>query len=313
MKRFLVKLMLFFVLVFGLAWGVDYSISKGLLEMEDYRFMSWHDMLQGGIDADVVIMGNSRALSHFEPWTIDSICGTHSYNLGLGGYAISVEILKYHCYRLHNKKPRYIIQQVDYHTLRSDFAPHQHESEQFLPLIYDKGMHKELLRVGYKPLDVFCPLYRYFGYQMVIKNGFLEFFGLKHYVNNPSRQGHHYEEGQWDGTELAKMESIVAKMDQEGKNHFEEYMKTCHNEGIKVVLVNSPTYIGATEKTVGLDVMDAYFDSIANRYGTVYLDYTKDYELCYDTLNFCVSVHLNPQATHRFSVDFALDLKRIIN
>ena len=90
-------------------------------------------------------------------------------------------------------------------------------------------------------------------------------------------------------------------------------MKTCHNEGIKVVLVNSPTYIGATEKTVGLDVMDAYFDSIANRYGTVYLDYTKDYELCYDTLNFCVSVHLNPQATHRFSVDFALDLKRIIN
>ena len=75
MKHFLIRTILFLSIVFGLAWGLDFVISKGLLKMEDYRFMSWNDMLCDTIEADVVILGNSRGFSHFEPWTIDSICG----------------------------------------------------------------------------------------------------------------------------------------------------------------------------------------------------------------------------------------------
>ena len=304
MKMFLIKISIFALILYGLAWGVDYAISKGLLQMEDYRFMSWHEMQQGDINADILIMGNSRGFSHFEPWTIDSICGTKSYCLGLGGYSITVEDLKYQYYRLFNKKPKYIIQQVDYYTLRNDKAPHNHESEQYLPLIYDRGIHSELLRVGYSPLDVYMPLYRYWGYQMVIKNGLLEFLGIKHYVKDPSRRGHHYEKGEWNGTELANMDTIQAVLDPKWKAHFESYMLRCANDGVKVILVNSPTYIGATNKTEGLDEVNAYFDSIAHAYNTVYWNYSYD-EICNDTANFVVSVHMKPQATHQFSVDIA--------
>ena len=100
---------------------------------------------------------------------------------------------------------------------------------------------------------------------MVIKNGILEFLGVKHYVNNPSRAGHHYETGYWNGSELAKMDTIMASMDSIGKKHFEDYMETCSKEGIKVILVNSPVYAGATRKTKGLDNVNAYFDSIAKK------------------------------------------------
>ena len=55
--------------------------------------------------------------------------------------------------------------------------------------------------------------------------------------------------------------------------------------------------------------MNAYFDSIASMYNTVYWNYNENYDLCNDTANFCVSVHMNPEATYRFSVDFAEDLK----
>ena len=75
------------------------------------------------------------------------------------------------------------------------------------------------------------------------------------------------------------------------------------------ILVNSPTYIGATNKTIGLERVNAYFDSIAAVYNTVYWNYNENYDLCNDTVNFCVSVHMNPEATHRFSVDFAEGLK----
>lgn len=312
MKRFLIKTILFLSIVYGLAWGVDCVISKGLLKMEDYRFMSWNDMLNDTIEADVVILGNSRGFSHFEPWTIDSICGLSTYCLGLGGYPINVELLKYNCFRLYNK-PRYIIHQVDYMTMKMLQAPHQHQSEQFLPLIYDKTMRGELRRVGYTWKDLYIPLYRYWGYQMVIKNGLLEGLGVKHYVSDPSRMGHHFERGTWNGAELAQMDTIVATMDSAALCEFEKYMRRCHEEGIRVVLVNSPTYIGATNKTKGLDRVNAYFDSIASAYNTVYWNYNENYDLCNDTANFCVSVHMNPEATHEFSVDFARDLKEYID
>ena len=85
MKKFLIKTSVFLLILWGLAWGLDYVISKGLLQMEDYRFMSWNEMQQSNINADIVIMGNSRGFSHFEPWTIDSICDVSTYCLGLGG------------------------------------------------------------------------------------------------------------------------------------------------------------------------------------------------------------------------------------
>ena len=118
MKRFLIKTTIFFAIIYAMAWGLDYTISRGLYKMDDYRFISWREMLSGDINADVVILGNSRALSHFEPWTIDSICNLSAYNLGIGGYPINVELMKYNCYLQCNSKPRYIIHQVDYMTMR---------------------------------------------------------------------------------------------------------------------------------------------------------------------------------------------------
>lgn len=311
MKKFLIKILVAFLFLYGLAWGLDYMISKGLQQMDDYRFMSWHEMKRGDVNAEILIMGNSRALSHFEPWTIDSIVGMNCYNIGLGGYPINVEVLKYDYYRLYNRKPKLIIQQVDYMTLGYITAPHQHQSEQFLPLIYDRRIHPELRRVGYSWLDIYCPLYRYWGYQMVIKNGILEVLGIKHYVNNPSRQGLHYEQGAWNGTELAKMDSIQAKINPTGKEYFEQYMRRCYDEGVRVLLVNSPTYIGATDKTVGLEIVNTYFDSIAAVYDTEYWNYAND-SLCYDTAHFVVSVHMNPEATHRFSAEIANRLNEYI-
>lgn len=311
MRKFLTKIAVFSVLLYGFAWGTDYAISCGLYQMDDYRFISWREIGRGNINADAIVMGNSRALSHFEPWTIDSITGMSCYNIGLGGYSITVDDLKYHYYRFHNQKPKLIIMQVDAATLRYDYAPHNHQSEQFLPLIYDKRIHPEMRRVGYSWLDLDCPLYRYWGYQMVIKNGLLEFLGLKHYIYRPSRQGLHYETGPWSGGELTQMDTIHAKLDDKGKAYFESFMQRCADDDIQVLLVNSPTYIGATNKTEGLTNVNAYFDSIATAYHTEYWNYEND-PICYDTANFVVSIHMNNEATHRFSIDFSNQLKEFI-
>ena len=308
MKKFLLKILVLAVVVFVLAMGLDRMICSGLIRMDDYRFQDYRAMLEGGMDNDVLIMGNSRGKSHFDPYVIDSICQTNSFCIGVGGYPINVQHVKYKLYKEHNRKPRIIIQSVDHMTVNAfDDIRHQHQSEQFFPLIYDPVMRKELKRLGYGFPELNIPLYRMFGYQKDIKNGLLEFSGLKHYVSRPAYKGHRAEEGEWDGTELENMVVHPVDLSEEGQLAFESLMEEYAKDSVNVILVNSPMYAGAWEKLLGKDRIREYFKTIAGRYGFVYLDYTDD-PICQDTANFCVSVHMNPTATKAFSEQFSNDL-----
>lgn len=310
MKKFLLKTLGFAALVLVLAFGLDRLICRGLLKMDDYRFQDYRAMLEGGMDNDILILGNSRGKSHFDTRVIDSLSRKQSFNLGIGGYPINAQLLKYRLYREHDRKPTVIIQNIDYMTIRimSDIR-HQHESEQFFPLVYDKVMRKELRESGYGFLELNMPLYRFFGYQQVIKNGLMEALHVKHY-SRPSYKGFLPEKGQWNGSELARMNPEQVVLSEEGKALFEDYLAQCRADSIQVVLVNSPLYAGAREKLPGYDDARVYFEQVADKYGCLYLDYT-DTPVCYDTTQFVVSVHLNERAAREFSETLMEDLKSL--
>lgn len=309
MTKFLRRVAAFFLLLFLLAALMDVIVSYGLRKTLDYRFQSWSDMLRGGMTHDVLILGNSRGFSHYDPQVIDSVCGVDSYNIGIGGYPINVQLLKWRLYKKNNTLPKIIIHNVDYGTLASMTIKSQHESEQVFNTVYDPMMRRELSQFGYNWFDLHVPMYRYFGYQTVIKYGFCEFFNLKHF-RRPAYKGHYPEHGTWNPENLNKQTVIPCKMEREAMKLFEDYMLECHQEGIKVILVNSPIYVGATKKYDKRKELDAYYASIAKRYGTVYLNYTND-TICNDTANFCVAVHMNQAATKRWSAQLSEDLLRM--
>ena len=308
MKKFLLKTLGFAVMVLVLAVGLDWLICRGLLKMDDYRFQDYRAMLEGGMDNDILILGNSRGKSHFDTCVIDSISHKQSFNLGIGGYPINAQLLKYQLYREHNQKPELIIQNTDYMTIRvmSDIR-NQHESEQFFPLVYDKAMRDQLRKNGYGFLELNMPLYRFFGYQQVIKNGLMEALHIKHY-SRPSYKGFLPEKGQWNGSELARMKPENVVLSEEGRALFEDYLAQCRADSIQVVLVNSPLYAGAQEKLLGYADARTYFEQVAEKYGCLYLDYT-DTPVCQDTSNFVVSVHLNARAAREFTETLLEDLK----
>ena len=309
MRKFIIKSLGLGLLVLSFAIALDYMISMGLRRTECYRYQVFDDIFKENLDNDVLIMGNSRGFSHFNPRIIDSICRVNSYGLGLGGYPINAQISEYHCYKAHNGTPKVIVQQVDFMTLNmEDDIRHQHDSERFFPTVYDKSMRKELKQLGYGFWELYCPLYRYNGYQKVIKDGLLEFLGIRHYVERPAYKGFSPEKGKWNGEIAASMDSIGILMDARAITLFERYLDECKNDGVYVLLVNSPVYSQTTKKVKNMDRLNNYFDSIAPKYGFKYLNYTENYPLCDDTLNFCVSVHMNPEATDQFSCDFAHDM-----
>lgn len=309
MRKFIIKCLSFGLLVLSLAIALDYLISMGLRRTDCYKYQVFNDIYKGNLDYNVLYMGNSRGFSHFNPRIIDSICHINSYGLGLGGYPINVQIAEYHCYKAHNTTPKLIVQQVDFMTLYMEKdIRHQHDSERFFPTVYDLYTRKELKKLGYGLLDLNCPLYRYLGYQTVIKNGILEFFRIKHYIDRPAYKGFSAEEGEWDGTNVAKMDSIDGSLDEQAMVLFEDYLTECKKDGVYVLLVNSPVYTMTTRKVKNMTKLNNYFENVAQKYGYKYLNYTENYDLCDDTLNFSVSIHLNPKATDIFSKDFAEDM-----
>lgn len=312
MRKFIIKVLGFGFAVLLMAVILDIMISFGLRKTDCYRYQTFSDIFKGNMNCDVLYMGNSRGFSHFNPRIIDSICGVNSYSLGLGGYPINAQIATYNCYKAHNGTPKLIVQQVDFVTLSvMQNIRHQHDSERFFPTIYDPIMRKELKNMGYGFMELYCPLYRYFGYQKVIKDGLLEFLKIKHCVDRPAYKGFSPEKGKWDGTNVAAMDSIMGVLDDEAIALFEDYLAECKEDGVYVLLVNSPVYAPTTKKVKNIDEVNNYFENVANRFDYKYLNYTENYDLCNDTLNFCVSVHLNPKATDKFSADFAHDLDSI--
>ena len=312
MRKFIVKSLIMGLLVLLFAIALDYMISMGLRRTDCYRYQAFNDIFNENLTYDVLYMGNSRGFSHFNPRIIDSICHVNSYGLGLGGYPINVQIAEYHCYKAHNGTPKLIVHQVDFVTLSmmTDIR-HQHDSERFFPTVYDKSMRKELTQLGYGFWELYCPLYRYNGYQKVIKDGLLEFLGIKHYVDRPAYKGFSPEKGVWDGTNVAAMDSISGVMNEDAIALFEDYLLECKEDGVDVLLVNSPVYAPTTRKVKNMTEVNDYYESVAQRFGFEYMNYTENYDLCNDTLNFCVSVHLNPEATNKFSTDFAKDILRL--
>ena len=205
-----------------------------------------------------------------------------------------------------------IVQQVDFLTMkRIHNIRHQHDSERFFPTVYDRTMRKELSQMGYGFMDLCCPLFRYNGYQKVIKDGLLEFLNVRHKVERPAYKGFSPQRGLWDGTKVASMDSINSYLEEEAVALFEDYLAECKRDGVFVLLVNSPVYSEATKKVKDMDKINDYFENVARKYGYKYLNYTKNYALCDDTLNFCVSIHLNSKATKQFSKDFADDFNAI--
>lgn len=309
MRKFIIKVLGFGFAVLLMAVMLDVMISFGLRKTDCYRYQTFSDIFKGNMNCDVLYIGNSRGFSHFNPRIIDSICRVNSYSLGLGGYPINAQIATYHCYKAHNGTPKLIVQQVDFVTLNiMQDIRHQHDSERFFPTIYDPIMRKELKSMGYGFMELYCPTYRYFGYQKVIKDGLLEFLKVKHYVERPAYKGFSPEKGKWDGTNVAAMDSIMGVLDDEAIALFEGYLAECKEDGVFVLLVNSPVYAPTTKKVKNMEEVNNYFKSVAQKFGYKYLNYTENYDLCNDTLNFCVSVHLNPKATDKFSTDFAHDL-----
>ncbi|MDR0559462.1 MAG: hypothetical protein LBG92_04790 [Prevotellaceae bacterium] len=302
MKKFIYRTIIFIAIPLLPAFIIDGIISGSLRKYNEFFLVNWNDIYSGKLQYDMLIMGSSRALFQYSPAILDSMLGVDSYNLGSDGRKIDTQILKYDTYRRFNRKPSYIIQNVDIWTIGHSSG---YCREQFFPYFFDDTLREKSSEIEHWSwAEKYIPSFRYIGYgklvlQSLINKQSVSYVLTKGYYGNPDTL--------WDGSRIIPKTEIQYNWDIRALSLFDSYLSKAKSENIKVIFVFAPFHILAMSKVKNVEEMFMKYDSIAKKYDIPVLNYTYD-ALSYDTAYFYNASHLNKRGSEIFTTKLARDI-----
>ena len=305
MKKFL-KLVLWvtlFMVIINLL--PDIGFSYGLLNYSKrYKYANWHHVLYDSINADLLILGSSRAWAQYDPHILDSSLLVQSYNLGVDGGGLERQLVTYKIYLCYqNKTPKYLIINFEYWGTWREEHPWGYQREQYFPLLLKPKARKLIEeKDGFYFNEFYIPMCRYYlyGFSSLIKD-FREEDDIIEY------KGYAGHEWKWDGKEFSKIESISFEPPQNLIEEFDCFLENSKLTGVNIVFVCSPIYIELTEKVNNLSEFYDLLHYYSEKYEIPVLDYIYD-TLCYDTAYFYNATHLNKTGAELFTTKLCHDL-----
>ncbi len=311
--KFLKKIIILSLLLIVSFYALAYIVDTGLRKSRNDYFASWNDLYNSKINADLLIMGSSRAAFHISPKILDSTLSLNSYNLGLSAWHFDMQFARFKVYLQHNRKPKYIIHNVDVYgfSKRGDVVNYQ----QFLPYIQDTILQKTIR--GHKgEFDIYqrnIPLLKYKNDSELAFEGIFDYFNVKNFYDTTSKfKGYRGNDFAWnkDFENFRKYypKGVKYRFDKELKQQFGEYLAFCQHENIKVILVYAPEYYEVQKYYKNKNELIELCQKSAQKYGCYFLDYSKN-AICYDRQYFYNSQHLNRRGAEVFSLDLSGKLK----
>ena len=301
MSRFLYRLVLFFVCSGAFCCAIDVITTALLHKSESFTFGIWNKLLNNRIQSDLIILGDSRAWTNYNPVIIDSALHISSYDLGISGRKAETSILTYHTYMQHtDAPPRYVVFDIYYGTM---CTTNGYGRSQFTPYFNNDSLMQTVRTLEhFSWADYHVPFYRYFRHRELFYNELV--FLLKHPV---VEQGHYTFNTSWNPTVYNTIDHIDYSHDTSVLCAVRAMLDECTTDCTQVILVHSPFYIGATNKISDTSDMWNMFRNLAREYNLTLLDYSH-HPLSYDTNNFYDAHHLNVHGANRFSRLLAHDL-----
>lgn len=303
MKKFIYRILLFVLPAISVLAIVDFVYSKAAAKSNYFSIEAWYDLMNGNIDADVIVMGSSRAWVHVNPQILDSVLNTTTYNIGIDGSCINRQIHKYNVFRNLNRKPKLIIQNIDQASLGYTKG---YQKAQIFPYFWNSEMRSEMYASeALSVWEKYIPLYRFYrNFDRATLNGMIK--NTKRTLTN----GYEGKNRHWDGTAFSKVKSIKFNVNDTTLTMFDEYLAKAKAEGINIVFVYTPLFNGAIKKMENIEEMYATYQRLADKYDIPILNYW-NMDICSDTAYFYNAMHLNKRGAEIFSDSLANDIKRL--
>jgi hypothetical protein len=301
----------FFAVITVLAFGLHMMITSGIRRIRTGQFGVSNRMMQGKINAQVIITGSSRALSHFDPRIIEAQTGRSAFNLGRNGSQTDMQLAVLKAYLEHNRKPEVVIHSLDsfsFEATRKVYNP-----AQYVPYLYDDEFYRPLQRFDRNTWKSrYLPLYGYvvedMSFSWILGLGALAgwsatedfFLGFNPRSKKWTDEFQRFKSGNTEG--------VRWPIDPEGIRSLEDLIRLCQQRGIQLVFVYSPEYIEMQKLTNNRAEVFDRFRELATCYHFPLWDYS-DWRYAGDTQYFQNSQHLNAEGAAIFSADLADRLK----
>lgn len=301
MKSFCIYILLWTGLFFLGISGLDYIITSGLKQVRyKPKYTVWNDIYNGDINADVLIIGSSRAVNHYDTHILDSLLVCHTYNLGISGHFIDMQVIRYMTYVRFNNKPKLVLLNVDFFSTLAcgldEYIPPELEREQFFPYIVDDiliDLVKDKKGINWK--ERYLPLYRYVGYKNDILLGLRTFIGFQE-EKNKFYKGFFPIAQEWRNEDIEK--KIDLNISDSLYEVLNDFILNLQKNGVCVIMVKSPIHQSIQERFNGKEIMDSFFLSYSEENNIPLLDYS---DLNNDTTFYSNPTHLNEKGAKCFT------------
>lgn len=228
-----------------IAFAVDHTITEGLKKSNYRETSKWNEVVEGGIDANVLVLGSSRALVHFDCEVISEFAKQSCYNLGVDGSNIQTQTLMWELYLRNNKLPKELIWVLDLHSF-SD-TDEVYGFEQMIPYTDQSEIRKILnFNKAYSSFYYHLPIIRYKFVKNTITKGILSFSNL--YKRTPIlKSGYRPMEREWDNSFEVVLDSIQEQIEYNINNeimgNFKNKLNKIKGEGVKISFVYAPQHM----------------------------------------------------------------------
>ena len=307
--RLIAKLSLFLLILYLSALTLHKVVEEGIRKTDLCK--EWEDIATSKINADTLIHGSSRAWVEFSPQIIDRSLKVNSYNLGIDGHQFLMQYYRFKMYLESNRKPKYIIQTLDIHTLSR--RPDLYGITQFAPYLDHPPIRKAVSYYeGFEWQDYLFPLCKYMNSKNMIVKGLIGFFRPQ---TSCKYKGFQAQEKDWDDAfykyKEANSKGTYQEVDNLTRQLFDEFLAYCAANDIYVILVYAPEYFEAQHLVTNRGVIMGLYKEYAKKYRIPFLDYS-NHPVCFDTKYFYNSQHLNARGVAVFNEQLVSDIGSVL-
>lgn len=290
MKRFLVKTVLFLLVVFA----ADRALGMVFSYMSDHAkggYIGHHKYVTDKVKEDILIFGSSRAIHHYNPQIIMDSLGLSCYNCGQDGNGI---ILFYGLWQMikERHKPKMIIYDVN-----TSFDLYKGDSNQR----YLGWLRGDYDRPGIQPIftaidpteeyKMMSRLYRHNSKFMQVLTDYV------HPIFKIEGNGFLPLKGEMDRMKIKKNKSDRPHPGVDSQKNYFINKLIDELDGVRIVFVASPTWYGSSN--------DAYqpVKEICVRRNIPFMDFSKDEKYIHQCQYFKDGNHLNARGADEFTKD----------
>jgi hypothetical protein len=307
MKQFILKCCYFLILLSLVFSGLNHLFDRGLRLSKDGELGVWNDIFQGRAKADILVMGNSRALVNVSPFILRERLGYSTYNLGMDGADFNLSKMRYQVACKRGKKPRILILVLGFEDVQQNIAvPFK---EQLIPYLEDSIITKSIARYqfNYSPMDARVPLLKYRHHlESVWQSIAIQLGKAPQDIRLNGYQGRDYT---WDETYASpgRTNNPNPKITPDLRQMLERFVEKSKSEGIELIMVIPPEYETVQHYFPHRKKIYCMYEGIARRNRIKYLNYADD-NIKHKRDLFYTPTHLNKKGAEYFTNMLTADI-----